>query len=59
MIDVIRLTEAERRLAAFAEERFGEHLSAFLLAGYGEDQMLRSRRFALTLYGRGGKALYS
>jgi hypothetical protein len=49
MIDVTGLTGAERRLAAFAEERFGEHLGAFLLAGYGEDRMLRTRRFAITL----------
>lgn len=54
MREIMRQTEAERGLTAFARERFGEHLSSFLLAGCGEDRKLRSRGFVLKLEYDGG-----
>lgn len=54
MREVTRQTEAERGLTAFARERFGEHLSSFLLAGCGEKRKLRSRGFVLKLEDDGG-----
>jgi hypothetical protein len=47
-------SDAERQLIRFAREEFGEPLSALLLAGYGEDKRVRSRRFVIDLEDESG-----
>lgn len=44
----MNLSAAEQRLLDFAREQFGEHLSQFLLAGLGEEEVGQRWRFTIT-----------
>jgi hypothetical protein len=44
----MKLSVSEQRLLDFAREQFGEHLSQFLLAGLGEEQVGQRGRFTIT-----------
>lgn len=44
----MKLSAPEQRLLDFAHEQFGEHLSQFLIAGLGEEQVGQSGRFTIT-----------
>jgi hypothetical protein len=48
---MMRLSASEQRLIDFAREQFGEHLSQFLLAGLGEEEVGQRGRFTITYAG--------
>jgi len=47
----MKLSAHEQRLIEFAHQRFGEHLTQFLLTGLGEEQMGQRLRFSITYAG--------
>jgi len=52
----MELSAPEQRLLEFSREQFGEHLSQFLLAGLGEENLGPRGRFVIT-YAGGGDSL--
>jgi hypothetical protein len=51
-------TGAERRLTTQARRLFGKHLTLFLLDGFNEDEVVRSRTFVVRLGGTGTEESY-
>jgi hypothetical protein len=50
----VRLSGPERSLLQFSQDRFGEHLTRFLLSGLGEEHTERHRLFVISFAGDDG-----